>query len=298
MRHLITLALLATTGSAAIAQRPADGARGGTSNQVQPKIMVIPYTKEGEDLRKVIEADLNRRIAITKVKEAFDKLGFSTVDFVQVIKGFKKDDGMQSTAQTDLKSSIIQQSRCDIYVEIEMVPAGGPQDVRVTLNATSYLASNATSLANKSVTVGPYHDVLIEKVVERATTVALEGLLPTMQEKFNGFVADGVPIRMEISVVQGAAKDLTQTAGPDGDELSDVIRDWLKKAAYKNNFHVSGVTALHMAVDEIRIPMFDPATKLNYDPNDFGQELVRYLRTLNVKANRSVTGGVIYVELR
>jgi hypothetical protein len=298
MRYLSTIAFLAVAGSNAIAQRPADSARGGTSKQVQPKIMVIPYTKQGDDIRKVIESDMNRRIAIIKVKEAFDKLGFSTVDFIQVVKGFSNDNAVQSTAQEDLKTRIVQQSRCDIYVEIELATAGGSQDMRATMTATSYLAANATSLANKVATVGPYHDALMEKVVERAATTALEGLIPTMQEKFDGFVADGVPIRMEISVAQGAAKDLSQPAGPDGDDLSDVIRAWLKKAAYKNNYHVGGVTGKHMAVDEVRIPMFEPGTNMNYDPADFGLELVRYLRTLNVKTNRTVVGGVIYVEVQ
>lgn len=30
--------------------------------------MVIPYTKEGEDLRTVLENDENKRIAIAKIK--------------------------------------------------------------------------------------------------------------------------------------------------------------------------------------------------------------------------------------
>ena len=49
---------------------------------VQPKIMVIPYVKEGEDLRTILENDVNKRIALTKIKEAFDSRGFTTVDFV------------------------------------------------------------------------------------------------------------------------------------------------------------------------------------------------------------------------
>ena len=48
---------------------------GGQVLTVQPKIMVIPYTKEGEDLRTILEADVSRRIAITKIKEAFDSRG-------------------------------------------------------------------------------------------------------------------------------------------------------------------------------------------------------------------------------
>ena len=55
---------------------------GGQVQTVQPKIMVIPYTKEGEDIRTILEADVNKRIAITKIKESFDSRGFTTVDFV------------------------------------------------------------------------------------------------------------------------------------------------------------------------------------------------------------------------
>ena len=38
----------------------------------KPKIMVIPYTHQGEDIRMVLESDVNKRIALTKIKEAFD----------------------------------------------------------------------------------------------------------------------------------------------------------------------------------------------------------------------------------
>ena len=39
---------------------------------VQPKVMVIPFTKEGQDIRTILEADINKRVALTKVKEKFD----------------------------------------------------------------------------------------------------------------------------------------------------------------------------------------------------------------------------------
>lgn len=48
---------------------------------VQPKIMVIPYTKQGEDISQVIENDVNKRIVLAKIREAFDSRGFTTVDF-------------------------------------------------------------------------------------------------------------------------------------------------------------------------------------------------------------------------
>lgn len=44
--------------------------------------MVIPYTMQGEDIRTVLENDVNKRIALTKIKEAFDQRGYTTVDFL------------------------------------------------------------------------------------------------------------------------------------------------------------------------------------------------------------------------
>ena len=59
---------------------------GGQVNQIQPKIIVVPFSKQGEDVRALIESDVNKRIAITKIKEAFDSRGFSTEDFIGKFK--------------------------------------------------------------------------------------------------------------------------------------------------------------------------------------------------------------------
>ena len=56
----------------------------------RPKIMVIPYTMQGEDIRTVLENDVNKRIALTKIKEAFDQRGYTTVDFFAKLKALSK----------------------------------------------------------------------------------------------------------------------------------------------------------------------------------------------------------------
>ena len=87
-----------------------------STTTVQPKIMVIPYVGEGEDLRTVLENDVNKRIAITKVKEIFDSKGFTTVDFVAKLKSAKDNNVFTSDNQTDVKDQIVQMSGADIYV--------------------------------------------------------------------------------------------------------------------------------------------------------------------------------------
>ena len=37
---------------------------------VQPKIMVIPYTKDGEDIRTILENDVNTNFKTTKINKA------------------------------------------------------------------------------------------------------------------------------------------------------------------------------------------------------------------------------------
>lgn len=65
---------------------------------VQPKIIVIPFTKEKEDIRTVLETNVNRRIAITKVKEAFDNRGFTTVDFIGKLKAANDNNVFTSSS--------------------------------------------------------------------------------------------------------------------------------------------------------------------------------------------------------
>jgi len=111
---------------------------GGQVQTVQPKIMVIPYTKEGEDIRTILEEDVSRRIAVTKIKEAFDARGFTTVDFTAKLKAAKDNNVFTSDNQTDLKAQIIQMSGADVYVQAEVYVLRGQSGNEVKLILTAY----------------------------------------------------------------------------------------------------------------------------------------------------------------
>lgn len=77
---------------------------------VQPRIMVVPFVKQGEDIRTVLENDVNKRIVMAKIREAFDSRGFTTVDFLARLKSLSNTSGLTMDNQSDLKSMIIQHS--------------------------------------------------------------------------------------------------------------------------------------------------------------------------------------------
>jgi hypothetical protein len=113
------------------------------SNVSQLKIMVIPYAKNGEDLRTKLASNTNLRDVIAKIKDEFDKKGFSVQDFEATLKDAGDKQIFKSTAQPDIKNTFITYSGVDIYVEVEIsiLTTGKGTTAKVLLNAYDASAS-------------------------------------------------------------------------------------------------------------------------------------------------------------
>ena len=163
MKKIFIILLLFTISKSAFTQ--------ATVNTVQPKIMVIPYVKEGEDIRTVLEADFNKRTAISEVKKAFDARGFTTVDFVGKLKAAKDNQIMTSDNQTDLKTQIIEMSGCDVYVEVEIEPNMSSSGNSINLILQAFEASTGNSLSNENCRSNKFYTndmaVLASKAAEK-----------------------------------------------------------------------------------------------------------------------------------
>jgi hypothetical protein len=264
----------------------------------QPKIIVIPFTKADEDIRTVLEADMNRRIAITKIKEGFDNRKFTTIDFLQALRTAKESQLLNTGGQTDFKTRIVEASRADIYVEAEVGFETVGQTTSATVILTSYLAANGMSLSNKIGRSGRWQNVEISRIVERATEDKLEPFLAMMQEKFDDIAENGVPIRVEFSLSQGATKNFESTVGKDGKPLQDLLEKWIEDNAHKNGYHAGPSTESKLVFDEVRIPLKEGTTDRNFTPTKFSSQINSYLTSLNLRSSRTVAGGTIYVELR
>ena len=86
---------------------------------VQPTIMVIPFTKQGQSLRNKVESDDLIRIAMSKVKEGFDGRGVNTIDLRAKLKQLNNNEILQEDQQSEIKDQVIQLSGADVYVEVE-----------------------------------------------------------------------------------------------------------------------------------------------------------------------------------
>ena len=279
-----------------------------TVNTVQPKIMVIPFTKENEDIRTVLEADVNRRVAITKVKEAFDNRDFTTVDFTAKLKQAMDDHLFTSDNQSDMKSTLVEMSGADIYVEVEVpdvqMVANSANGARIIL--TAYDASTANSLSNKVCESPKFYTqdygALVMRALGKSATLdskqpaCIEEFLNTLQSKFTDIVNNGRPVKINFSLAQGSKLDFSTEIKPEGIPFSDVIEAWISDNSVKNNYHIQANTKLKILFDDVRIPLKDEKGK-NYLPNKYALKIYQWLKTKNVNCAKDIKNRAIYITI-
>ena len=271
---------------------------GGQVQTVQPKIMVIPYTKEGEDLRTILENDESKRIAITKIKEGFDARGFTTVDFIAKLKAAKDNNVFTSGNQNDLKTQIIQMSGADVYVQAEVIFEKGQSGNSIKLILTAYEASTGNSLSNKVGESGRFYTEDFNKLASKAVESCVDDFLAVMQTKFTDIVNNGKAVIIDISFDANSQQKMSSEIGSDGLPLSDQLEQWMEKNAFKNNYHLQGTTDLRMIFDEVRIPLKDQATGNNYNPNKFALEIFKFLKSFGLQPAKDIKGSTIYITIK
>lgn len=292
---LITLMIASTLISA---QETSTGSGNKSLQTVQPKIMVIPYVKEGEDLRTILESDVNKRIAITKIKEAFDNRGFTTVDFVAKLKAMNADAVFSMDNKSDFKSQIIQSSGADVYVEAEVSVLFSESGNQVKMILTGYECSTGNSLSNKVGESNKFYTDDIGKLASKAVESCAEDFLNTMQNKFTDIVNNGKSIIIYFGFDENSEYLMSSEVGSQGLLLSDELELWMEEHAYKNNYHIQGTTDKQMIFDDVRIPLKDPTTGNNYNPNKFALEIFKFMRSLGLAINRDIKGNTIFITIK
>ncbi|MFI3328311.1 MAG: DUF6175 family protein [Rikenellaceae bacterium] len=264
---------------------------------VQPKIMVIPYIKQGEDLRTVLEEDLAKRVTLAKVREAFDDRGFTTIDFVARLKAVSQNAVFTMDNQADLKSQLIELSGADIYVEAEINANISDSGNSINLILTAYDTSTGGSLANKVGNSGKFYTEDYSRLASKATEQIGEEFLNTIQSKFTDIVNNGRSIHITFGFSEDSEYSMSSEIGGQGLQLSDEIEMWMDENAYKNNYHIQGTTDKVMIFDDVRIPLRDPSNGNNYNSNRFGLEIFKFMRKLGLQIQRDIKGSTIYITI-
>lgn len=267
--------------------------------KMQPKVMVIPFTKADQTMREVYEHDLGApvRTTITRVKDGLDQQGIETVDFRAVIKQLGNTQAMTSNQQSSIKQRIIELSSADIYVEAETQIVRTPSGNSATVILTAYDAFTGRSLVNKVGHSPKFYTENYEKLAEKALDTFLPDFTVELFESFQGIILNGRLIAIDIGISENSTIDMDSDVGDSGDLLSDVIENWFDENAHNGDFHIQGVTATKIILDEVRIPAIDAKTNRIYRPSKFAAKIRRFLIDQGYEVTRDVQGGKIFITI-
>ncbi len=270
----------------------------GQTNTLQPKIMVIPFTRDKEDIRTVLDEDVNRRIAITKVREGFDKFGYTTVDFVGKLKAARDNQVFTANNQSDIKSKIIEMSGADIYVIAEVNVQHDRSGASADVILSSYDVATGNSLSNKVGHSGKFYTNDYGKLTTKAIDKCVNEFVATMQGRLKEMEAAGRSVLVDFSFAENANVNLkTKIDKYNQQALSEVLESWFSKNSINSAYHVQGITSVKMIFDDVKIPITKANGAGGYSTNEFAVQICKFLSSIGLSADKVIKAGTIFITI-
>lgn len=265
---------------------------------IQPSIMIIPYTKQGEDIRTKIQNDFNIRTAISTVTEGFKARAYDTKDFETLLKALLRDEAVMSENQTDFRDRIFQNAGTDIIVELdtEYFQSGSGNSFKIILRGND--VHSGTSYSSINCESGKYYTTDIAKLADKAVTNCINPFLDMMNEKFGEIVENGKSVKIIFEFSQDSDWSMSRTVPSKNEKLKYVIEDWLNESAFKNYVVISTVTDTQLMVEEFRYPLRDPKTNQNNTPRTVERKIETFLESINIPFKSDNNRSTIYVTIK
>jgi hypothetical protein len=278
--------------------------------QIQPTIMVMPFTKSGQNALELFESDFKWQSIIARINNAFQERGFRPKDLQETINQVKKTKVISSlrNANFSVEEAIYAEARTDIivkaFINIHSEDGGVTNSVQISIKAIE--ASSRMSLYDLPVASSPPfkttdYGYLVDRVLTEENRV--EKFIDGLNEAFGQIVALGKAITIEIIVTEESQFKLDDEIGDNLDFISELITEWVKTNANKNQYRIKQDSESILSFDEVRIPLKTESGS-NYTINDFSRSISRAIEKIcrkdGVKAKRTkptVSEGTIRIIL-
>lgn len=230
---------------------------------VQPKIMVIPRVKKDENMKRLYDSSMNIQIALAKINEAFEKRGANIVRFDEKLKQAEENMLMDkaSNNQEDYRSLVLQLSGADIYVEAKLdVTRHSNQSANsVTIILDGYQKGTGNGLGTKTGFSRIVQTDNIGFLTAQAMENIAEEFLNLMQSRFTDIVENGQSMHVEFSISNSSDRTFNSEVDQEGNSLSQKLRGFIKKIAFKGKYNFTGVVGNKMILSDVKFPLRNPA---------------------------------------
>lgn len=240
---------------------------------VQPTVLVVPFTSTGESALSRYEEKFEYRTIVNEISNAINKRGFSPQDLQEVIAKIKENSAIKKLDDVEPNpiQEILDNTSADIVVKAEINVNNENNSVGILMKAIDK-ATGKVLFASPLLSSPSFKTTDYAYIVQRLLNQddAIGNFLTGVSGELQKVAVNGRSI--QISIVQNANTTYNlEDENANGDYLSDLLIDWVKKTAYKNYYKIKTQTAKELYFEEVRIPIKD-ASGNNYDINTFARE--------------------------
>lgn len=273
-----------------------------TKAQVKkPTLMVVPadnwcvkngYMDTFNDQGTMVEVPNYKRAlqnssecynVITKINTLMSDRSFPLKDLSAVTKSMETNQAMDAVTTTKSGSGLSESpldiikrnANADIVIELNWsVNTIGPKR-SITFSLAAKDAYTDKQVAGCQGTGTPSFSSELPVLLEEAVLGSMDNFTNQLQAHFDDMMENGREVSMEVKVVDnGSGVDLTSEYG--GEELTDIIDDWVSDNSVKHRYNLSQGSENFLKFEQIRIALY----QANGRPNDtrrWARELAKTL---------------------
>ena len=269
----------------------------------KPELMVIPsdnwcimngYYTEVENLgttvkvpnyKQALQESMGLKLAIAKLNDLMAERQFPLQSLEQTIKNLEQrrmeDNLTTSKAGNELAESpldeVARTAKCDIILELgwEVKDFGPKHSISYILEARD--AYTAKSIGAASGTGAQSFSADVDVLLEEAIVANMDNFVNRLMDHFQEMQTIGREISLDIKVFADNAAGVDLETEFDGEELVDVINNWLQVNTVQGRFSMPYASENVANFTQVRIPVYDERGRA-IDANGFAKQLAKYLK--------------------
>lgn len=220
---------------------------------------------------------------ITKINTLMSDRQFPLKDLSAVTKSMEANQAMDAVTTSKSGAGLAESpldvikrnANADIIIELNWsVNTTGPKH-SITYSLAAKDAYTDKQVAGCQGTGTPSFSAEIPVLLEEAVIGNMDNFTSQLQAHFDDMMENGREVSMEVKVVDnGSGIDMTSEYG--GDELTDIIDDWVSDNSVNHRYNLSQGSENFLKFEQIRIALY----QANGRPNDtrrWARELVKFL---------------------
>jgi hypothetical protein len=230
----------------------------------KPKIIVVPFKRDGENYKSILENDRDLRAAVSEVQKGFENLDIETENILSSIGGSSKRRALyeeNADAADSNDKQLLMSSDADVYVVVDLEKNISASGSSVSVIMTAYETATDNIWATENSWTNKFRTTDVGQLCAYAVRDYLPPFLEQIIKNFNE--PTSAVIQFSVSNSSGAGM---RDRCNNGRRISDVIQEWLDDNAHDSEYHVKGIVDESAIFDDVLIPKADKrGKKMNAD---------------------------------